>query len=228
MPESQTVAAGVDGDESFLQRVIRQASDAKVCSPLLLKRNSDADFMTLQQDFPHYLITFIRRFVTGSYDISPTPIPHSHNLTMPSLMTLLMRDSFGMNKIIVAATRRGSVFGLDSATGQVIWKRILGLGWAAKVGARHVPLKMFEVAGVEEAPRIVLVTQRLADNVRSDLMVTALTRANNFEGTCGHCCVPYRCPYWGRRGWELRSRRPITRNRHDSRRNRGCLPASRE
>ena len=110
----------------------------------------------------------MKRFATGSYD-SPTS-PASTAPLQPSnatsLSPQLFRDTFGMRKLIVAATRRGVIFGIDSSSGAIVWKRILGLGWAAKVGARHIPLKMYEVSGPEETPRVVVVTQRLADNVR--------------------------------------------------------------
>lgn len=83
-----------------------------------------------------------------------------------SVSPQLFRDTFGLRKLIVAATRRGVLFGIDSASGAIVWKQILGLGWAAKVGARHIPLKMYEISGPEETPRVVVVTQRMADNVR--------------------------------------------------------------
>ena len=82
----------------------------------------------------------------------------------------LTRDTFGFRKLIVAATARGVVYGLDSSTGTILWSRILDLGWAAAVGAHHVPLKLFVIrtVGDEEGedPQVVLVTQRFADNVK--------------------------------------------------------------
>jgi ER membrane protein complex subunit 1 len=77
-----------------------------------------------------------------------------------------------MRKVIIAATRHGVVFGIDSSSGSVLWKRILGSGWANKVGARHVPLKIFETNPIGDSaePQIVLITQRFANNV-SDLCI---------------------------------------------------------
>ena len=113
------------------------------------------------QDFPAYILAFAKRFATGSYDTA-TVSPSLSNTTE------LIRDPFGMRKVIVAATRRGVVFGLDSSSGAILWKRILDLGWASSVGARHVPLKLFETNTVSGGgnPEVTLITQRMADNVR--------------------------------------------------------------
>lgn len=95
----------------------------------------------------------------------------------------LSRDTFGFRKVIVAASKRGVIFGIDSSTGAILWSRILGLGWAAKVGGHHVPLKLFvtrtanDVEG--ETPQVVLVTQRVADNVNYSL--ANLLREANFS-----------------------------------------------
>jgi hypothetical protein len=79
----------------------------------------------------------------------------------------LTRDAFGFRQIIVAATS-SKLFGIaNSSNGQVLWSRVLGLGWAAKVGGTIIPVKMFitRTVGDSEGPQIVLVTQRRADNV---------------------------------------------------------------
>lgn len=86
----------------------------------------------------------------------------------------LTRDAFGFRQIIVAATPYGKIFGIDSSNGRVLWSRVLGLGWAAKVGGTIIPTKMFVTRTVSdpEGPQIVLVTQRRADNV-SHILVSA-------------------------------------------------------
>lgn len=86
----------------------------------------------------------------------------------------LTRDAFGFRQIIVAATPYGKIFGIDSSNGRVLWSRVLGLGWAAKVGGTIIPIKMFVTRTVSdpEGPQIVLVTQRRADNV-SHILVSA-------------------------------------------------------
>lgn len=79
----------------------------------------------------------------------------------------MSRDAFGFRQIIIAATAYGKVFGIDSSTGEILWGRILGLGWAAEVGGRLYPVKLFTTRTVSdgETPQAVLVTQRRADNV---------------------------------------------------------------
>jgi hypothetical protein len=69
----------------------------------------------------------------------------------------------------------GKIYGLDSSTGEVVWSRLLGLGWAAQVGGRVIPVKMFVFGGdgvgvgASEGIRndVVIVAQRQADNVCS-------------------------------------------------------------
>lgn len=83
-----------------------------------------------------------------------------------------VRDEFGFRQIIVVATMFGKVYGIDSATGEVVWTRLLGLGWAAEVGGRVIPVKLFVfngegVGGKGKGLRsdVVLVAQRRAENV---------------------------------------------------------------
>lgn len=153
LPERLTTAGGGVGEaeEGFVERVMRQMADAR--------------------SFPTYLVHFIKRFVTGSYDSVSASIPGVvEDSTIAANVSALYRDSFGIRKVIVAATTRGIVFGLDSSNGAILWRRLLGLGWAHEVGGRHVPVKMFVVKTVQdgERPQVVFVTQRLANNVRAD------------------------------------------------------------
>ncbi|KAG6865380.1 hypothetical protein C0991_003083 [Blastosporella zonata] len=152
LPEGRSEGAGGSrGDgEGYLARLWRHAGDAK--------------------NFPQYLSGFIRRFLTGSY-ASTTSIPASTE-------EIPVRDAFGFRQIIVAATMQGKIFGLDSSTGHVVWSRVLGLGWAAEVGATVVPIKMFVLGGEEttveqatEGPEVVLVAQRRADNTLVDTVI---------------------------------------------------------
>ncbi len=80
----------------------------------------------------------------------------------------LSRDLFGFRQIIVAATSHGKIYGIDSSNGEIIWSRILGLGWAEEVGAEIVPVKIYVTKSVSDGgdPEVVLVVQRIADNVR--------------------------------------------------------------
>ncbi|KAG6916080.1 hypothetical protein DXG01_008554 [Tephrocybe rancida] len=153
LPEGQLEGAvGSRGDgENYPARLWRHAGDAK--------------------NFPQYLSGFVRRFLTGSY-ASTTSAPLTSAEETPS------RDAFGFCQIIIAATVQGKIFGLDSSTGRVVWSRVLGLGWAAEVGASVVPIKMF-VLGVDDAisdqkikgPEVVIVAQRRADNTLVDTVI---------------------------------------------------------
>jgi hypothetical protein len=84
-----------------------------------------------------------------------------------SILEPLARDAFGFRQVIVTASDLGKIYGLDSSSGTVLWSRILGLGWAAQVGAQIVPLKLFMVRTIANGsfPEAVLVTQRHAKNV---------------------------------------------------------------
>ncbi|GJE85471.1 PQQ and DUF1620 domain-containing protein [Phanerochaete sordida] len=155
LPERKLVEAGLDdGHETFAERVRRQISEAR--------------------DFPHYAVHFVKRFVTGSYDsVSSSVAPTSND-------TALSRDTFGFRKILVVATGRGKVYGIDSANGEILWSRLFGLGWAAEVGGRIFPLKIYTTKTVMDAetPQVVIVTQRRANNGLVDTVlfhVDALT-----------------------------------------------------
>jgi hypothetical protein len=100
--------------------------------------------------------------MTGSYALasSPASVPSSTNET-------LSRDTFGFTQVIVAATAFGKVFGIDSSNGEILWSRVLGLGWAAEIGGRIHPVQLYVTRTVSDGgdPEVVLVTQRRADNV---------------------------------------------------------------
>ena len=113
-------------------------------------------------------------------------------------MTNLARDPFGFRQLIIAATDFGKVYAIDTANGEIVWSRILGLGWAGEpgkngkiVGGRVDVVKVYvikpvgsggvrkkdkkgkkaaSVVSAEEVakPEVVLVAQRTAHNV-SDL-----------------------------------------------------------
>ncbi|TFK65860.1 DUF1620-domain-containing protein [Pluteus cervinus] len=143
LPEKVVASNPGDDQEIFIQRVIRQISDAR--------------------DFPTYLINFARRFATGSYP----------SAAVASLDGQLFRDAFGFRQIIVVATPYGKVYGLDSSNGAILWSRILGLGWAAEVGGQVHPVKLFVVKTVLDGghPEVALVTQRRADNGLVDTVI---------------------------------------------------------
>ncbi|KAK0497691.1 hypothetical protein EDD18DRAFT_1158925 [Armillaria luteobubalina] len=137
LPE-HVVTSSHDLDEQFSERVRRHISDA--------------------QNFPRYLLNFVRRFATGSYASASSSIAAKDGS--------LSRDAFGFRQIILVATDFGKLFALDSSNGNVVWSRILGLGWAAEVGGKHLPVKIFVTRTVSdgESPQAVLITQRRANN----------------------------------------------------------------
>ncbi|OCH86588.1 DUF1620-domain-containing protein [Obba rivulosa] len=142
LPERKVIASHINLEsETFGARLTRQLSDAK--------------------NFPAYASNFVKRFVTGSYASASSAVdsPADESDT-------IYRDTFGFRKIIVVATPYGKIYGIDSANGRVVWSRVLGLGWAAKVGATILPAKIFTIRTVSdgEKPQVVLVTQRKADN----------------------------------------------------------------
>lgn len=156
LPEKKvaTIHAAVD-EEGYFERLQRQLSDA--------------------QNLPQYLANFARRFATGSYaTVTASAASSSDEDT-------LTRDAFGFRQVIVAATSYGKIFGIDSSNGRVLWSRVLGLGWAAKVGGTIIPTKIFVTRTVSdpEGPQIVLVTQRRADN---SLVDTVLFHVNALTG----------------------------------------------
>jgi len=128
------------------------------------------------QDFPQYLVNFVKRFATGSYASTSTLIPPTNaNNTTTGPLT---RDAFGFRQMLVAATPHGKVYGLDSSSGRIVWSRLLGHGWAAEIGATVLPVKLFVTRCVGDVdvdvqdgdaggPQVVLVTQRKAENVCS-------------------------------------------------------------
>lgn len=141
LPERKLAETHVGEDETFTQRVRRQLAEAR--------------------GFPAYVANFARRFATGSYDtVSASAVPTNDSAP-------LARDAFGFRKVLVVVTARGKIYGLDSASGDVLWSRVFGLGWAAEVGARIIPLKIFTLRTVSdgETPQVVIVTQRKANNV---------------------------------------------------------------
>ncbi|THH17682.1 hypothetical protein EW146_g3182 [Bondarzewia mesenterica] len=150
LPERKTIASHVgDGRESFSQRLKRQLSDAR--------------------DFPAYISHFIKRFATGSYaSATSRAAPVDVDASEP-----ISRDEFGFRKIIVTATDMGKVYGLDSSNGEILWSRVLGLGWAAQVGGRIIPMKLFATTVVSDGkePQVVLITQRKAENGLVDTVV---------------------------------------------------------
>lgn len=62
---------------------------------------------------------FLIRLTSSSYSsaISVTPLSVNH----------LHRDQFGFQKLLIAVTKGGKLYALDSANGNIVWTRNLGL-----------------------------------------------------------------------------------------------------
>ncbi|ORY24884.1 putative endoplasmic reticulum protein [Naematelia encephala] len=86
-------------DESFFGRLTRHI----------------AEFQAL----PSYVFRFVRRLFFASYT--------SAQLTKPLTPSTLHRDQFGFQKLVIAVTKGGKVFALDSTNGNILWSKNLGL-----------------------------------------------------------------------------------------------------
>ncbi|KAJ7066771.1 DUF1620-domain-containing protein [Mycena belliarum] len=154
LPLPERVARVDLEDESFIKRLIRQIGDAK--------------------DFPAYAAAFAQRFVTG---VPPREevVVSAHNHTAS-----LSRDAFGFKQVLVAATAYGSVFGLDTASGAVLWTRVMGMGWAGEgVGGKVKPVKIYVLDNEGDGKDVVLIAQRKANN---NLVDTVLFRIDPLTG----------------------------------------------
>ncbi|KAI0069755.1 hypothetical protein K474DRAFT_1713951 [Panus rudis PR-1116 ss-1] len=148
----------MEEQESFTHRLQRQLKDA--------------------QGFPTSVVKFVKRFVSGNY--APALSSSQQQQQQEVNTTTLSRDPFGFRRLIIVGTTHGKVYALDSASGEIVWSRVFGLGWAAEVGVRVLPVKMFVVKGVAESaqgegsregPEIVLVAQRKASNGLVDTVI---------------------------------------------------------
>ncbi|KAJ6580850.1 hypothetical protein B0H19DRAFT_982420 [Mycena capillaripes] len=153
LPLPERVArVNVDG-ESFFSRLIRQIEDAK--------------------DFPAYAVAFAQRFVMGTPPREEVVVS-AHNSTAS-----LARDAFGFKQVLVTATGYGSLFGLDTASGAVLWTRVLGLGAVGdEVGGAVTPVKIFVVDGEADSKDVVVIAQRNVTN----LIDTVLFRIDPLTG----------------------------------------------
>lgn len=95
-PETEE-ALDIMADETFLGRVARHIAELR--------------------GLPAYIVHFVQRLSSTSDVASQTP---------PLSKDRLHRDKFGLQKLVVAVTRGGKVFGLDSANGNIVWSRNLG------------------------------------------------------------------------------------------------------
>ncbi|EKM76614.1 hypothetical protein AGABI1DRAFT_62973 [Agaricus bisporus var. burnettii JB137-S8] len=161
LPPPKAVVGDHEG-ESFVSRVIRHIADL--------------------QKLPAYILHFLKRFVMNQSSLLTT----KNNIQSDEAV----RDEFGFRQIIVVATMFGKVYGIDSATGNVVWTRLLGLGWAANGGARLAPLKLYTfngegVGGEGKGTRsdVVLIVQRTAANTLVDTVLFHIDAATGQDLT---------------------------------------------
>ncbi|KAG9089146.1 hypothetical protein FS749_001581 [Ceratobasidium sp. UAMH 11750] len=105
------------------------------------------------QNLPQFIAQFATRFATGSYASSGAPDSE-----------VLERDTFGFRKMLVVATGHGTLLGVDTARGTVVWRRIIGFSTGGP--ADITPFKLFVVKSAVEGPNpeMVLVAERKARN----------------------------------------------------------------
>jgi ER membrane protein complex subunit 1 len=127
---------------------------------------------------------FVTRFSMGSYKY--TAYKYAAVTPIPGDLSVRWRDPFGFKQVIVAATKYGKVFGIDSVSGDILWSRLLG--------GTITPLKIFtthRVGDIHETPQVIILSQRIVANVRyfpgnSGLYLTAYTFKTPVETVLYH------------------------------------------
>lgn len=137
------------GGETFFQRLQRQVKAAK--------------------GLPAYIEAFVRRFISGKYDVNlAVPPTATQNGGNPDGTSPLASDPFGFEQVLVVATSYGKIHGISTISGKVLWTRRLGLGWANEIGGTTRPLLMSLFGATEgHTSEVVLVGKRRATNVRA-------------------------------------------------------------
>lgn len=137
--------------------------------------------LMLLQDFHHYLLNFIHRFLQPS---SETLL--AFNTTTTSSPT--HRDTFGVHQLLIVATRFGTVHALDSSTGRIRWTRTFGLGWLGEPNfhdASGEEAGSGEIIGGRVEPTGVYVLRESEGERGAEVGVAARRRANNVSGVFG-------------------------------------------
>jgi len=110
-------AGHVIEEESTIGRLSRHLVELKVCH--IARSSFVCEGKADEQGLPSYIIRFITRLTSSSYSSAVS--------TTPLSLDRLHRDQFGFQKLVAAVTKGGKLFGLDSANGNIIWSRNLGL-----------------------------------------------------------------------------------------------------
>lgn len=121
-------------DESFVGRVVRQAIEIK--------------------NLPAFVLRFVNRMLDSSAVVATPPLSPGR----------LHRDEFGLQKLLVAVTRGGKVFGLDSANGNIVWSR--NLGFFSQTGPELEVTNVFATRELSETgnPQVAILAARTRDN----------------------------------------------------------------
>lgn len=143
--------------ERYATRLARHAVELRV-SQLSSRRACSRSSPRSPQHLPRYLARFASRLLSSS---------SASVLSTPTINeTELWRDQFGFRKLIVLTTSTGKAFALDSASGAVIWSRLIGA--SSKEGG-SVDVKgawVTRAAQSGETPRVVIVASSSEPQVR--------------------------------------------------------------
>ncbi|KAJ7609090.1 DUF1620-domain-containing protein [Roridomyces roridus] len=154
LPVPERVAR-VDESETFFARLTRQIGDARY--------------------FPEFVVGFAQRFAGAPPREDVIVSANNHSAA-------LARDAYGFRQVLVVGTAHGTVYGLDSSSGEILWARVFGLGWASAVGGTVRPVKIFLVNsedGADGEKDVVIIAQRKASNTLVD---TVIFRINPVTG----------------------------------------------
>ncbi|CCA66499.1 hypothetical protein PIIN_00183 [Serendipita indica DSM 11827] len=154
-------------EETPIQRITRQVRDMK--------------------DLPFYLFRFIQRFMTGKYSTVPT----SGSNTAGSLW----RDLYGFKKVLVIATARGKVFGIETNKGTIVWSEKLGAN-SPDLSMKIKPVRMTVLKTVSEGfhPEVGIVVEvDRANNQGGRTLTTGLVRVDATTGS-SHSIVLFHGP----------------------------------
>lgn len=117
------------------------------------------------KDLPTYIFSWSQRFLANSYVLQPGE---------------LWRDPFGFRKVIIAASRVGKVYALDSTNGNVSWSKLLGTD--ARGGVLE-PVRLFVLRTAAETsnPEVALIAQHHVPGVSSSSPAFALRSYKHYR-----------------------------------------------
>lgn len=162
LPEAADFADDALSSSSFFIRHLAQLK-VRRCGLDFLRSTVLTDCLVSRtlQHTPDYLLRFVSQYFASTSDVIA---PHAtHN-------GALNRDAFGIRKVIVAATKSGAVFGLDSLDGSVLWT-YLPNGLERSESEENVRIEgtwLIKPAATNQAPTVAVLMTEFFDGV-SDL-----------------------------------------------------------